>query len=189
MGLPRVPGRAVRCLLPHEAVVEAQGELLRASFTWRAKCRAPACESMDKNELVDETVAPAIEMVGAELRLSCYRAEDLPGLDDLAATVMGKGSGCGPFSAKTAVRTGTTAPEWNETVVVPTMLPNCPSTDPPAPTLAGWRVGSRRRVPGRPRSDQIDSPGLARPGKRRVQKAKAIGEPFGAERESWSDAG
>ena len=89
-------------------------------------------DEVDDDELVDVLMAPAIEMVGAELRLNCYRAEDLPDLDDLAATVKGKGSGCDPFlsvavagndSAKTAVRTGTTAPEWNETVVVPIMLP------------------------------------------------------------------
>lgn len=90
-------------------------------------------DQIDDDDLVDVLMAPSIEMVGAELRLNCFRADGLPELDDMARS----GRGCDPYitvdvagcsDARTAVQEATITPEWNETLCVPILMPK---TGPP----------------------------------------------------------
>ena len=90
-------------------------------------------DQIDEDDLVDVLMPPSIEMVGAQLKVNCFKADGLPELDGISRS----GQGCDPYitvdvagcsDARTAVQESTITPEWNETLCVPILMPK---TGPP----------------------------------------------------------
>jgi hypothetical protein len=82
-------------------------------------------EHVDFDDLVDVLVSPSIEMVGAELVISCFSAERLPPMDSLSGS-------CDPYfmvdfagkaDTKTKHVSNTLDPVFNEQLIVPVFLP------------------------------------------------------------------